>query len=291
MVTFSFYSLFITSQSLATEIVWVTDAPQNNVTAKNKVLDIDTSTFNLLAAHLNSQYFFKKLHVPVKRGFTLIKHQENVCIGNKLTTKERNEFSYSTQIPQTVFPGLRLYINKNSPYFQKVRQLVTQQKTVSIYDIINTVAGIKFGIVGGRSYGVEIDSLINSPENAHFFWKRHASKANRGIVNMIEKARFDISIEYPNVFGFYSEEDNTVIESFPLKEAPNYMLGNILCSKSKIGAKMVKAFNAVIKTTSKTREYFDAHMKWFDSSSQEDAARYYNKIYKTSFTLKKPMVN
>jgi uncharacterized protein (TIGR02285 family) len=287
LLTFALFFLFISSQSLATEIFWVTDAPQNNVTNENKVLDIDTSTFNLLEAQLSAQFVIKKLHMPAKRGFNLIQHKENVCIGNKLTTNERDEFSYSTEMPQTVFPGLRLYINKTSPYFLKISQLVNKQNTISIHDIINSSANIKFGIVGGRSYGAEIDSLVNSPENTHLFWKRHASKANRGIVNMIEKARFDISIEYPNVFGFYAEEGHSIIQSFPLKESPNYMLGRILCSKSKTGSTVVSAFNDAIKTISKTREYFDAHMQWFDRSSQADAAKYYNDVYQTSFTLKK----
>ena len=70
-------SLFTFGQSLATEIIWVTDAPKNEVTDENKVIDIDTSTFNIIKATLNPKYTFTKLHMPVNRGFNLI---QSYCV-------------------------------------------------------------------------------------------------------------------------------------------------------------------------------------------------------------------
>lgn len=274
---------FLTSLS-AEEFIWVTDDPLRSISPLQKQLDLDASTLQIIIPLLESEYSFKTMVANPKRGFELLKDRENACMGNKIRTQEREQYAYITEIPQIVFPGLRLYINKSSNKYNKINSLANNDGVISLADIFETVADVKLGIADGRSYGSQIDKLLNDPTNAHLIWKRNASLAGKGVVKMLENDRFDLSIEFSNVFQVYSSENQDTMQSYPIQEASQYVLGNIICSKSPQGQALINAFNKAIAKASKTKDYLEAHLKWFDKGTKADAIKYYNEVYNTSFT-------
>lgn len=274
---------FLTNPS-AEEFLWVTDDPLRYISPEHQQIDIDASTLKIIISFLESDDFFTTINANPKRGFELLKSRNNVCMGNRIKTQERKQYAYITDIPQIVFPGLRLYINKSSNKYNKINNLANRNGVISLADVFEQVADVKLGIADGRSYGSQIDKLLNAPTNAHLIWKRNASLAGRGVVKMLENERFDISIEYTNVFQFYTSENQNTMQSYPIQEASQYVLGNIICSKSPQGLALINALNKAIAKASKTRDYLEAHLKWFGKDTQADAIKYYNEVYKTSFT-------
>lgn len=266
------------------EIIWVTDTVSTLSDDSNN-MDVDGSTTALLFPLLPPQYKITKIQGNFNRSFNLLQSQENVCTGNKLVTFERKKFGHITNIPQVVFPGLRLYVDQNSSFYSKIQTLAYQDNSISITKILNTIPNINFGVAGGRKYGKEIDLIIKDNKWQTRFLHRNASDMAAGVIKMFERGRLDLIIEYPNVLSHYQTQDEQPLKlkSFSIVESQQYMLGNIMCSKSDLGLKLINQFNQIIEKVSKDKRYFDTHIKWFDSSTKSDAIKFYNRIYKTDF--------
>lgn len=270
-----------------TQVIWVSVSPTStestNLASDNSPANETTSS--LLLKHLPAKYEIAEVRGNNARMVRLLKSEDTVCAENKLLIEERKSIGHFTNIPQVVFPGVRLFINQNSPYYGDIKALVKPDGHISISSILNAVPNAMFSVAAGRKYGSSIDDLVISSKWRQRFIPRHGVDMSEGVVQMLIKERADMIFEYPSVVAFHNAQHNAPasIDSYALVESVDYSLGYIICSKSETGQELIEHFNQSIEKLSVTRDYYNAHMQGFDPKSKKDATVYYNDIYGTQF--------
>ena len=270
-----------------TELIWVTvgTAQSTDTATRSNETDINDSTSALILNSLPSTYDIATVRGNNARMLKLLASESLVCAENKLLTEERKSLGYFTDIPQVVFPGLRLFINKNATQYNSVKDLVQEDGHISIKNILDTEPTAIFSIAAGRKYGESIDQLISNPKWEKRFILRHGVDMSEGVVQMLRKERADMIFEYPSVVAYYESQNNApaILDSYALTESEDFSLGYIVCSKSPQGKAIIEQLNQAIGRLSITSKYYDAHMKFFDTQSKKDATIYYNLVYGTNF--------
>lgn len=268
------------------QIMWITSDPQGHTYKNLATIGIKSTTFRLLQEQL-PEYDFKLEVANNARAMQLLESKPNYCTGNKVLSADRVARFYHTSLPQTVFPGLRLYVVKHSPLYNKLEMLTSEQQPLSISQVLESTGERDFGLVGGRRYGKELDQYFADPKWQHKLWIRTAADMSAGMLNMLSKKRVAAVMESPTgVHHYLSQLGNTTeLHSYAIKESPEMALGYIFCSKSAQGKRVISAFNQALKKLSATRAYLLAHL---DRLPQQDKAAYlrlYNQVYATNLRL------
>ncbi|WDE06443.1 hypothetical protein SG34_005855 [Thalassomonas viridans] len=268
----------------AQELLWLTHSSFFNPTERHaQGIDIMGETMTMILDGL-PEYKTRVLYANTNSAFNLLKSKGHACTGNKTISKQRLTFSYASKYPQSIYPGLRLYLRKDSIHFNKVKELLDKNQEIPVTQALAQIKGGKFGVVDGRSYTGELDKLISEPAWKRHFWIRSGADMASGMIGMLFAGRVDFIFEYPNIFDRYRPDDgkSPLIASFAIAESPPYVLGYILCSKTPQGLALVNKIDKVIEKISREDKYFNSHINWVSESARQDMVRYYNQVYGTS---------
>lgn len=268
-----------------TSVQWVVDhiSNSNNGAASSKATkpyNLDGDTLKIISEYL-PELKLQVLHANFERSFWLLDSEPDVCSGNKIVNDERRKKYLFSQLPQTIFPGQLLVVSRGSPLFEK---LTKHQGDISIRDVLVNNPDITLGLVAGRSYEDNLDTLFKLFSKN--IWLRKGEGASKGLVEMFKAGRFDAMLEYASVFEHYAQEAKLPEQSyrrFAITEIPPYTLGYIVCADSDTGHHLMQQFNHAINQSVKKRAYLDAHLKWFDQSIHTNIIQHYNRIYHTQF--------
>ncbi len=249
----------------------------------NEVLNISGSTMQLLWPGLNNVQV-QAAAVNSSRALALLQSEPNACVGNKILSPEREAISYHTQLPQVVFPGLRIFALKDRDGAAALQRL-SNGDGVSLEQLLDSEHKLRLAVVGGRKYSTEIDAILQNPTWQRQLWRRHGSDDTAGVLHMLQEGRIDFVIEYPNVFAHYQGQtsDNSPYLSYPLVESPQLLAGYILCSRTPQGAALIARFDQLLAKISTEPHYLQAHLRWFDSAGQQAVVPLYNRVYNTNF--------
>lgn len=261
-----------------TSMLWLDEAMP-----ANEVLDINGSTMQLVWPKLN-EIQIQAAAVNSARALALLKTEPNACVGNKILSPEREAISYHTQLPQVVFPGLRIFALKNRDGAHALEQF-NDGLGVSLAKLLAGERKLRLAVVGGRKYSAEIDDILQNPNWQRQLWRRHGSDDTSGVLRMLQEGRVDFVIEYPNVFNHYQSKlnDTTAYISFPIIESPQTLAGYILCSRTPEGAALIARFDQVLAEITLGQAYLTAHLRWFDAVGQAALLPLYKQEYQTNF--------
>lgn len=265
--------------------VWLTDnSSQTKPQQYRQALDVNGLTLELLMQDV-TDFRAEPIQTTTERAMAMLKAGTSTCAGNRVKNTERLTFSYATAIPHTVFPGLRLYSKTNSQTTAWLKQQLNDQQQISLMQLLQGDNKLHFAVGGGRSYGVQLDTLLQRPEWQHKLWQRRSLDMSAGLIDMLVQDRVDLLIEYPNVMQHYLAQYSATTEltSFSIEEAEPYMLGYILCSKTAEGQQLTEFFEQRLQHISQQRRYLDAHLGWVDAADREQLTRLYNQVFGTSF--------
>lgn len=250
----------------------------------NKTINMDEQTRDLILAGLDNVEF-KVEHTNPQRGLKRLQQEPNICVGDKIYNPERQRFSLSSELPQVVVPGLRLYLRKDAMPDTGIDNLNNTQ--LSFSQIMQHAPQLQLGVMRERSYGIELDKVLDMPKWRARIWRRSGTDMGAGLVAMLMNGRVGGIFEYPNVFKHYSQKftDHPPVVSLTIQETSDYFVGYVLCSRSEAGRQAIDAISTRIQTLSHQREYLDVHLQWFDASIHKDIIGYYNEVYDTTFSL------
>ena len=268
----------------AQELLWLTHSSFFNPKEKHaKNIDIMGETMTMILDGLD-EYQTRVLYANTNSAFNLLKSKSHACTGNKTVSEQRLSFSYASKYPQSIYPGLRLYLKKDSIYFNKIKELIDEQQAIPVAQALTRIKGAKFGVVGSRSYTGQLDKLISDPAWKKHFWVRSGEDMASGMIEMLFADRVDFIFEYPGIFDRYRPDQGKTpdIASFAIAESPPYVIGHILCSKTPQGLALVNKIDKVIEKISREDDYFNSHINRVSESARQDMARYYNQVYGTS---------
>ncbi|MFC3095683.1 hypothetical protein DRW07_07785 [Alteromonas sediminis] len=201
-----------------------------------KPTDLAFLIFDNVLSELKQDYDFKFVVASAERMWLLLKQADNACAFNKMKTIERAEMAYFSAMPVISFPPNRL-ISRIS---------LGQASTQSLSQLAKNAREL-VGVVDGRMYGPAADAIINTkPEN--FYIGKGNDKAAR-LRNMLIQGKLDVILEYAMTFeSFLPEtEDMSRFFIYRVEELSNeYVDGFIACSKSAVGARLIKQIDEVM---------------------------------------------
>ncbi|MGP9800997.1 hypothetical protein [Rheinheimera sp. NSM] len=271
--------------SVTAKPLWLTDMDESAL-VYNSVpgIDINAATRLLLLEHMPGHQDSVTI-VNNERAFQILKADTLACTGNKVRNSERESFAYFSDVPQLIFPGLRLYMLKATAEKAGIAALQHDSRH-SFADISARLPRSRIGIVGGRNYGELLQAIFDQLAARKRIYTRTGNDMSAAaMLDMLVNGRVDLVVEYPNVVQYYSEALNHAVElvSVEISEATEYTGGYIMCSKTEQGKKLAQAYSNAIQLASKDKRYLQAHLRWFDVSSHHKVTALYNKVYKTEF--------
>ncbi|MCC2615290.1 hypothetical protein LJ739_03430 [Aestuariibacter halophilus] len=276
----------LVSPTQAETLYWASKTMLSLQQSKADIFDLPGSTFRLLATDWPGMEVVI-ITANTVRAEQLLRKRDDVCTGNKLITEARKNDFLVSELPQTVFPGQRLYVRGTA-----LTQWLSdqpQQTELSLQSLLSSGIRMTFGVNSDRSYGDRVDSLLNTLDDNITLWSRPGDGNSRGLVDMFLAGRVDAMLEYPTVFHHYKklypDVDQLTQHSRAISELPEVAGGYIMCSKTDKGKQLMAAINARLKILSQQRRYLDVHLDWFPSALHSDIVDYYNHYYGTHFAL------
>lgn len=285
-ITILMLTLATVPVSFADEPLWLTDMDDAAVVYKNVPgIDINAATRRLLLEHMPGHRDNVTI-VNNERAFQILKSNQLACTGNKVRNAEREAFADFTQLPQLIFPGLRLYMLHATADKAGLNHTVVNGTMQSLADLSVKLPHARIGVVGGRNYGEPLQRLFEQLSTRKRIYTRTASDMTAAaLLDMLVNGRVELIVEYPNVVQHYSEALNHAVPlvSVNISEAAEYSAGHIMCTKTEQGKKLAQAYNAAIRLASQDERYLQAHLRWFDVSSHAKVIALYNQVYNTTF--------
>lgn len=275
------YCAVLPSRAFADDsLIWLTEYPPGQ---SLQVLDINDSTFHLLEQQLKPLKVSRQ-QAAAAQYEALLQRKPNVCVGNRLPLAERRRWGVISHQPQVIFPGLRLYVLQSSGLLSWLNQR-SQGKALSVGQLLGASQRFKLGFVADRSYGDQLDQLLQKASNQRNLFSRKGPDNAGGILQMFSRGRIDLLIEYPNVVEHYLAQlpDAPAVQSFALQESPKLLPGHIICSDTPQGRFFLTSLDQAISTLSRQRAYLDAHLRWFAPALHAEITALYNQTYGTNF--------
>ena len=218
----------------------------------------DESIISLLEKQLPNITFNRMLIPSGKVIQELSNTSNNVCALSLYKNDYRKEHIYFTDESSTT--GLSPSIAMHKKLAKALN--IAESKEVSLLNLIQDKK-LTLGISMSRSYGQEIDTLINSTPNIDLVI-RPTRDSLASLTYMLNLKRIDILLGYPSEHYYLAKsmhfEEN--LTQRPLTESPALSYGFIGCTKNEQGAKDIAILNEQLKVIKKTQAYNDLLMRW-----------------------------
>lgn len=264
-------------------MVWLAESREQG----KPIVDINDATFSLVRDALPTIGVTTHF-VGVAQSQQLLLKEPRSCTGNLMPLPERKSWGLFSQLPQVVFPGLRLFVRRDSALNREIVQALATQQSLSIERLLQSSQRFQIGFAHGRSYGARLDALLQNPDFSYKLWQRRASDTAGGVLLMLTKRRIDAVLEYPNVVAHYmlQQGDTDPLESYAVVESPDVLYGHLVCADSAQGQALMRQINKVLPQLVKQQAYLDAHLRWFPADMHASIIQLYNRTYGTQFGVK-----
>jgi len=246
-----FYLIYL-GQSHAQTIEIHTDNLADLYALKSKNTDDNLSVatnlhaLNILFDHLKFEY------MTTKRSLKLMDSSKNICIVNKVKTRNRID-KYLFSQPVNLFLSRRLYQHTSYPPLD-ADELIND--SVRLPDIFIKRPAAKVIISGQISYGDILDAQIAQLAEANIL-TRHSSEHDKGVIAMFSKGRAEFALLYPHqVFG----SDLTINgRSYSVSSIPPYILGHLMCTKNEVTKRFINNVNNHLSDPKSVDTLFKIH--------------------------------
>lgn len=200
----------------------------------------------------------------------------NACIPYLKKTPEREKHFLFTA-PYMAEAALQLIVPANSPWTAKLDLMQRVQPRVSLRELLHLKISPLIGIEINRSYGVEIDKILEENQKHPSLYMRTSSSESVGsLLPMLEKQFIDMVIEYPKI----ADRSTQRLKYYPLQEAEAISLVYFACSKGKGGETVVNSLNDVLRSLSQQQAYLEIMRTGFPESQRDKAIEYWQQSIK-----------
>lgn len=195
------------------------------------------------------QYSFVPITADSPRLIELWQINKNVCSGATIKTPEREKWAYFTAFVHQSPAELVLFTAKP--------ELFKAKGNLSFAQILKD-KNLKGIFAQNRSYGLDNDQLIL--EAADSVRVQIFPEGYKSLYKMVEKKRYDYSIEYATVVRAYSEGilPAQPLSIFQLKESEEPMVFYFSCTKNEWGRKVAQTVDQAMQSLAKTTKYRQA---------------------------------
>jgi uncharacterized protein (TIGR02285 family) len=217
-------------------------------------INVETRILQFLQQQAASQLDIRSRKLSNLRIWEELKHQSNYCVLNKMKNPERESFLHFARLPTSIYPPIQLI---------STRQL--QHNIIDLALLLKNNSELKVGVVTGRSYGPEIDPLIQLYPG-QFFLQTGDDAAER-LTLMLTKGRIDAIIEFSAIVDASLKHQNPtpVLYMHQLLQQP-LIRGFIACNKSEQGAAIIRKVDETMQTQQFRNTLVHYHREYFNAA-------------------------
>ena len=212
-------------------------------------------------------------HHSLDRVINALKTDRKVCFFGLFSTEERREFAYFSDY-SLMHNNLQVLIPL------KTAKRLSLANSVDVSALFNEYK-LTVGIIGKRSYGDFIDTILKQHKNLTFI---RTSSSTKHLFKMLDHGRFDFMISYPSAINFAMTSIllNQEYTFLTIEGVPDFISGHIACSKTDWGKRIITEINEVLPKVKNTTEYLEALSYWIKNNDNFEAykAYYYNDFLK-----------
>lgn len=255
-----FVCVFLSTTCDARTIKWLTHdfAPYYILSGPDESQGRDESIISLLEQqlpHIN----FERVIIPSGKVIQeLANQQSNACALSLYKNKYREERVYFTHQSSTagLSPSIAMH--------QKLSAAldIESSESVSLTHLL-VKKQLTLGVSMNRSYGSEIDKIINTTPNTNIVIRPTRDTLST-LTYMLNLERIDILLGYPSEHYYLAKtmgfSDN--LTQRMLTEAPKISYGYIGCTKNEQGAEDIATLNQQLKMLKQTKEYKQVLTRW-----------------------------
>jgi uncharacterized protein (TIGR02285 family) len=255
-----FVCVFLSTTCDARTIKWLTHdfAPYYILSGPDKSQGRDESIISLLEQqlpHIN----FERVIIPSGKVIQeLANQQSNACALSLYKNKYREERVYFTHQSSTA--GLSPSIAMHQKLSAALN--IESSDSVSLTHLL-VKKQLTLGVSMNRSYGSEIDKIINTTPNTNIVIRPTRDTLST-LTYMLNLERIDILLGYPSEHYYLAKtmgfSDN--LTQRMLTEAPKISYGYIGCTKNEQGAEDIATLNQQLKMLKQTKEYKQVLTRW-----------------------------
>ncbi|GAA0351387.1 hypothetical protein GCM10009092_14710 [Bowmanella denitrificans] len=231
--------------------------------------DVDPQEKHLLALFsqaLSGEFAVETLWLNQQMRMSMIRRFDNYCSYNAIRTAEREQHSYFSRYPSTIYPSRKLVSLKGRfdglPERVSVSALLEQKFTMAIV---------------GMSYYGELTPLLSArPEQ---IVQLSGSETYDQLISMFERDRFDMLIEYEDfVRRIVGQRD--VLQFRQIAEYDNSpVAGFFFCSISESGRRAVDIIDDFFRSKAMLEGLRDFHTSRFSPGDQALIFRQFRELY------------
>ncbi|MCO4799339.1 MAG: hypothetical protein KC484_09000 [Colwelliaceae bacterium] len=233
---------------------------------------------NNLSASTNLHALQKELsnihfeYMTVKRSLQFMDEGKNICVVNKIKTKERLE-KYIFSKPINLFLGRRLY--QHSAY-SPLSTMYSPDYQVNLLELFNERKNSQLLISGQISYGDILDEQIAALPNKNKI-TRQSSEHDSGIINMFSLGRAEFALLYPHrVFTFKS---NLVARSFEIESIEPYALGHLMCTNNSETHALIDRVNEHLNSENSFNKLLEYHLNFINPNDKTIFEFYFHQVF------------
>ncbi len=238
----------------------------------DKVTGIAADIENIIFENLKD-YNHQRLSSNVERLMDNMKIQDilfcNVAIAKN---PEREKFAcYS--IPAAIVLPIHIFIRKED------YSIFGGRGTVSLENILRNHK-LKFGYPSARSFGAEIDSIINAHSKQDNVYNSYSSEVAEQPLNLLIDKRIDYTIGGYFAMKMAAQKQGVEDKIFSIKihEKQDYLVLYVVCPKNDWGKAMVSKINNILRKEIPTKRYFDIFKPLYDNTTQDEFKKQYEKL-------------
>lgn len=218
----------------------------------------DESVITLLKAQL-PHYTFNRVILPSSRALQEVSNpNKTFCMLSLYQSEHRRQHIKFSDESSTTGLSPSLSIHK-----ELVSQLnINVAEPISFGQLLNEKK-LTLGISMSRSYGVEIDKIINNSADASIII-RPGRDTLASLTYMLKKKRVDILLGYPSEHFYIAKSMgfDAELTQLQLIEAANLSDGYIGCTDTKLGNEHIEVLNEALITVKQQQAYNEILLRW-----------------------------
>lgn len=213
------------------------------------------------------QFRHEHVSAPHDRALEMMKQHGNGCHTSLFKTPEREAIvDFSMPILENLPNGiitLRPRAEQFKPFLNKQGQLKL--------DSLLKESSYRVGIVGGRKFGVGIDTILRKSQNQKSVVTVSSNDGlSSRLLKLINQDEYDAVISYSYELQYAIRQLNLNPHDFvffPIAEHASLQPIYVACSKSAFGREILSAVNRVLATPSARGEIEAAYRFWLDEAA------------------------
>lgn len=224
----------------------------NNSDSRDGRGDVDIQIVDLLQQVAAPDLSIEPLRLGDARSWLLLRQQANYCAMSKIWTKDRAEFLHYSARPTSVYPPLLLISD---------RPLGTEP--IDFKNLLQQFPKLKIGLVQGRSYGEQLDALVQQfPNN---FYLRGGEFAAETLLQMLSKHRLDALVEFAATVRSHEQHvpQSRQFVRHRLLNQP-VIKGYLVCHKSPQGQLLIDQINLIMQLPHYRNSVVRLHQDYFN---------------------------